>query len=1075
MKNNSFKKTIIFLAFCAITGAAKSQENNVVNLLPPAPNAASLGKYVGANTGLSSGSANFSISLVNYSSKHISLPISINYATSGFKVDEIASRVGNQWALNAGGVITRTVFGSVDEKSTRIRPIPELGDNNDFPLFSFESALANPDPLQGVGPSGSIDAQPDMFSFNFDNFSGRFILDTLGPNRKLVPVMLSNMALKVEITQGGNQAPITGFKITAPDGKQYFFGEDATEYTQNTGSCGAAYANNSTAWYLKRIVHPNGDVVTFYYSALSYDYQLGRSETIYVFTGSNPTVYCGGTVSRPQPTNNSCINALHTTGVVLDSIASTFGDKIVFSYTGRQDDNDKLVSSISVYSPDYTTLFKTFDFQYQYAGSRPFLMSLSEKNGIGALLHQHKFQYNDLSSIPAALSYAQDYWGFFNGQFSNTTGIPKPKDPDFAQALPLATANRDPDPLYASKGLLNLITYPTGGKDSIVYEGNQAYQMTTIYPVEQTLKHTADNPTGNSAEIVTVSTGTAEIAYQQQVNISATCSTTASLPSSTRYTSLEIRDASGNMVTNFLVNPGSSLNNNFILNPGTYRIAIHLFGDHISTKATLTYRAGTVSNQMLNRAIGGVRVAKILTYDGISTTPTIKKYYYNKFLNPDQSSASTINLPPYERNINMYLPCPGYGSCSPSVEFPFKTSSSSAPLTLSKTPTPATYKEVTEGFGENFENGGIEHTFTVSPNRDAAIFRGTAIVGAPTGDEIYRNGKETYQGTFKIQAGQRQYVHKTFTHYVEDTSFAGQYTGYIATEKIRLYCGQTTDNTQLSWERSNYNTSYYFIHKAWMYVDTVKDQSFDTNGLLLSESLTNYQYNIISAQPSSITTYNSTGNTLKTVLSYPSDFSTTAPYNAMISNNIVAPVIVKAEFNNSNPMVSTRTNYKNWMNTIFAPETVETQTRNNPYEIRLRYYAYDDQGNVLSTSKENGPKTNYIWGYNGVYPIAKIDNADYSVVQTALGGNTAVTSFRNIRNPSDAQVNSFLATLRTNTALKNAFVISNLFDLVNGLKSTVDPKGMPTYYEYDNFQRLQNIKDKDGNIIKHYDYHYQGQ
>jgi YD repeat-containing protein len=44
-----------------------------------------------------------------------------------------------------------------------------------------------------------------------------------------------------------------------------------------------------------------------------------------------------------------------------------------------------------------------------------------------------------------------------------------------------------------------------------------------------------------------------------------------------------------------------------------------------------------------------------------------------------------------------------------------------------------------------------------------------------------------------------------------------------------------------------------------------------------------------------------------------------------------------------------------------------------------------------------------------------------------------------------------------------------------GMTSSTDPKGETTYYEYDNFQRLMNIKDKDGNVIKHMTYHYKGQ
>ena len=53
-------------------------------------------------------------------------------------------------------------------------------------------------------------------------------------------------------------------------------------------------------------------------------------------------------------------------------------------------------------------------------------------------------------------------------------------------------------------------------------------------------------------------------------------------------------------------------------------------------------------------------------------------------------------------------------------------------------------------------------------------------------------------------------------------------------------------------------------------------------------------------------------------------------------------------------------------------------------------------------------------------------------------------------------------------ALMNTYT----YDLINGITSITDPKNTTTYYEYDGLQRLVTVKDKDGNITKHIDYHY---
>jgi YD repeat-containing protein len=79
-----------------------------------------------------------------------------------------------------------------------------------------------------------------------------------------------------------------------------------------------------------------------------------------------------------------------------------------------------------------------------------------------------------------------------------------------------------------------------------------------------------------------------------------------------------------------------------------------------------------------------------------------------------------------------------------------------------------------------------------------------------------------------------------------------------------------------------------------------------------------------------------------------------------------------------------------------------------------------------------------------------------------------------LNNPSsDAALLAQLNPLKS--AFPDAQVSTYTYKPLVGMTSATDPKGQITYYEYDNYNRLANIKDQDGKILKHTDYHYQGQ
>ena len=86
-------------------------------------------------------------------------------------------------------------------------------------------------------------------------------------------------------------------------------------------------------------------------------------------------------------------------------------------------------------------------------------------------------------------------------------------------------------------------------------------------------------------------------------------------------------------------------------------------------------------------------------------------------------------------------------------------------------------------------------------------------------------------------------------------------------------------------------------------------------------------------------------------------------------------------------------------------------------------------------------------------------------------GDAAINSFES-EYPTDTQVNTFVSSLRSASALTTAFITTYTFDTSFGMTSKTDENGRVNSYQYDAFGRLQLIKDKDGNVVKTFEYKY---
>ena len=85
------------------------------NVKPPvdikSPTAASLGKYGDVGVSYYTGTVNIGAPLYTIEEGGIPLNIGLQYDSGGIRVNQVPGWVGQNWSLNAGGVIVRTMRG----------------------------------------------------------------------------------------------------------------------------------------------------------------------------------------------------------------------------------------------------------------------------------------------------------------------------------------------------------------------------------------------------------------------------------------------------------------------------------------------------------------------------------------------------------------------------------------------------------------------------------------------------------------------------------------------------------------------------------------------------------------------------------------------------------------------------------------------------------------------------------------------------------------------------------------------------------------------------------------------------
>jgi YD repeat-containing protein len=245
---------------------------------------------------------------------------------------------------------------------------------------------------------------------------------------------------------------------------------------------------------------------------------------------------------------------------------------------------------------------------------------------------------------------------------------------------------------------------------------------------------------------------------------------------------------------------------------------------------------------------------------------------------------------------------------------------------------------------------------------------------------------------------------------------------------------------------------------------------YDENGLNPLVNQTRFFYdNALHYQLTSTKKLNSKGELIKTEFTYPHNYTGQAVYNAMINQNIVAtPVDVamyRVEQANDVKLSKVRTNYASFAGNNYLPSSIEKANYATALQVEGTIDSYDALGNITQFTGKDGITHSIIWGYNLMYPVAKVSGLNYTnaVAQlTATAQQFQTLDGDALRNQIQLIRSSFPAALVTTYTYKHLV----------GVTSITDPANRTSTYVYDAANRLSYIKDHNGHVLKKNEYQY---
>ncbi len=990
MKSNiTATATFLYILFTTVSFAQPT--NSIVkNVVMPSPGATAFGKYSEIPVSLGSGLANASVPIYDLQEGPLSLPISIGYHSAGVKVGEMASWVGQNWNLNIGGSISRTILGLADDAGQGYWYVGSSINTTYINVFGNKQSIAN----------GTTDGEPDLYSFSAGAYSGKFFVDKDHIVRQ-IPIQDVN----IEII-----GALDGFIVKTPDGTRYIFGKlpgtSTTAYESSQSSNEPSY--NKTSYLLLRIeTHDQLYKINLNYTDEYYSYKtLGSCKYEFTTCTNAGNVSCNGTG------NYDAYHYFITTNVNskrLSSITTNTGTTTI-NFTGGSDRLDldenngnttrsKPLDKIEINAGTYC---RRWQFYYNYFEDNNYVSTRKEArrlklDSLGEsscnqtiILPKYKFDYegtivNGKLWMPHRLHKAVDHWGFYNGAIGNesvTVNLP-PTLQYTPSATTYGSADRESNFTYMLYGALKKITYPVGGSSTFMYEGNTVYTTTqgspaTIFtiqngtsPLDQACCGTTVTSGFKTLTATEISNGTYKLHLVQTQGTSCSAAT---------FINIVLRVYNGATqvgTTSFNISGGSQILTGTIASIGASTAAVNYKFEITVTDGYGKFEIQTTPTITINKVVGGLRIKELRTNDGSgsSTLDIVKTYDYLDEATPTQSSGVMLKSTSY----TYYIPVGGVGSYNWTAE--------------TVVPNGA-YDGYHIGYRKIRENHNGNGKTIWAFDQNLYTYGSSSMVYpfVPNSGDA-QTGKMTKKSDYNSSATLLSEESYTYTKSNSWTSGTDNIVKGLA-----VVCTGEFPEPPPPPYPNNYFLNSYTINVHGLRT-TTSVTTYD--GVATT---TTYEYDASSRHmaPTAIYFTNSDGVVSRTENKFPYDMSASAVKDSLISRNILVTYeTIKKE--NGTQVDGNRTNYA-LFSTHPRPGTIERYEYNlssGSWVTKGTYNTYDASGNPTQFTQTGWQPENYTW-QNGMIKTRNFQS--HTTTYNYIGSNTRLLS--SIQNP-DLQTVSF--------------------------------------------------------------------